>query len=220
MDIESVLVDEVVSHEGRSQVGSAEHHVPAGLRLELLDLLGYDLADHCGVPTGPIEGPGEHDLGHVPPDAGELDHGAGAGGVSVGCRPESGHQLMRDASAQEGAHRAELLVEVAVQLVIDHLPVELAVWSLDEPVNGHRHHQDDLSHRGSLRRFAASPEQLYICRNRESDSVGLSERPPPPVSASGRPAIPQFGVCVTPLAGSSAASVRWSGLLTSMVSTW
>jgi hypothetical protein len=67
-------------------------------------------------------------------------------------RQESGHQLVGDTSVQEGAHRAELLVEVAVQLVVDHVPIELAVRSLDEAIKRHRHHQDDLSHRGFLTR--------------------------------------------------------------------
>jgi hypothetical protein len=52
----------------------------------------------------------------------------------------------------EGAHRAELLVEMAVQLVVGLVPVELALRSLDEAVDGHGHHQDDLLIGGSLRR--------------------------------------------------------------------
>ena len=150
VDIEPVLVDQVVPHEGCGEVGPAEHQVSTGLRLELHDLLGDDVSDHRGVPVGPLQGPGVHDLGHVPPDAGELDHGPGTRGVGVGCRPESGHQLVGDTSVQEGAHRAELLVEVAVQLVVDQVPIELAVRSLEEAIKRHRHHQDDLSHRGSL----------------------------------------------------------------------
>ena len=41
-----------------------------------------------------------------------------------------------------------LLVNVAVQLVVDHTPIDLAVWSLEETVKGHRIHPDELSHRG------------------------------------------------------------------------
>src|SRR6266404_276934 len=50
------------------------------------------------------------------------------------CRPVSGHQFVGDTSVQEGAHRAELLVEVTVHLVVDQVPVELAVGSLKETV--------------------------------------------------------------------------------------
>jgi hypothetical protein len=45
---------------------------------------------------------------------------------------------------------------MAVQLIIDHVPIELAVWSLDEAIKRHRHHQDDLSHPGLLRSREAS----------------------------------------------------------------
>src|SRR5215475_6714251 len=46
---------------------------------------------------------------------------------------------------------SELLVDVAVQFVVDHVPVDLPFWSLDEPVHGHRRHQDDLPHHGPSR---------------------------------------------------------------------
>jgi hypothetical protein len=42
-------------------------------------------------------------------------------------RPGSGDQLAGDASHQDGAHRAGLLVEMAVQLVVDVVPVGLAL---------------------------------------------------------------------------------------------
>ena len=56
---------------------------------DLHDLLGDEVSDHSGVPVGPLQGPGEHDLGHVPPDAGELDHGPGTRGAvsAVGQNP-------------------------------------------------------------------------------------------------------------------------------------
>jgi hypothetical protein len=59
--------------------------------------------------------------------------GSGAPGVRVGCRPESGHQLIGDTSAQESALRAELLIEVAVQLIIDRVPIELRLGPSMKP---------------------------------------------------------------------------------------
>lgn len=50
VDIEPVLIDQVVSHEGSGEVGSAEHQVSTGLCLELYDLLGDEAPDHSGVP--------------------------------------------------------------------------------------------------------------------------------------------------------------------------
>jgi hypothetical protein len=46
---------------------------------------------------------------------------------------------------------------MAVQLVVDHVPIELATRSLDEAIERHRHHQDDPSHRGSSGRAATGP---------------------------------------------------------------
>src|SRR5438445_8686096 len=65
---------------------------------------------------------------------------------AVGRRPEPGHQLVGDTSAQKGAHPAEPVVEVTVELVIHHVPIDLAVRALDEAIERHRHRQDDLSH--------------------------------------------------------------------------
>jgi len=47
------------------------------------------------------------------------------------------------------------LVQVTVQFVVDQVPMELAVRSLDETVERHRHHQHDLSHRGYLHAFVS-----------------------------------------------------------------
>jgi hypothetical protein len=63
---------------------------------------------------------------------------------SVGGGPDRGHELVADAPVQEGAHRSELLVDVARQLVVDPVPVDLALRSFDEAVEGHRHEQDHL----------------------------------------------------------------------------
>jgi hypothetical protein len=57
---------------------------------------------------------------------------------------------MGNPSHQEGAHRAELVIEMAVQLLVDHLPIKFPVWSFNEAVDRNRHHQNDLSHRDSL----------------------------------------------------------------------
>src|SRR6202035_130717 len=109
--------------------------------------------------------PRVHDLGHVQPDAGELDHGLGARGVFIGGRPDAGHELIHDTPFQEGAHPAELLVDVVVQLVVDHVPIELAVRPLDEAIERHRHHQDDLSHRG--------PES-YVRKNTDAKAASAA----------------------------------------------
>jgi len=86
-------------------------------------------------------------LGHVPPDPGELLHGRCAPGVQVGGRPESGHELVGDPSVQEGSHHVELLDDVGVELVIDHVPVDLLLRSLEEAVQGNLDEEDHLSHR-------------------------------------------------------------------------
>ena len=147
MDVEPVLVDQIVPHERRGQVGAAEHEVAARLGLESLDLVRDDLPHDRGVPARALECPRVDELGHVPPDAGELGHGPGVRGIGVGRGPEPGHQLVGDASVQERAHRGELRIEVPVQLVVDHVPVERVVRSLEEAVEGDRHHPDELSHR-------------------------------------------------------------------------
>ena len=147
MDVEPVLVDQVVPHERRGQVGAAEHEVSARLGLEPLDLLGDDLPHDRGVPARSLEGPRVDELGHVAPDARELGDGLAARRIGVGRGPEPGHQLVGDASVQERAHRGELGIEVPVQLVVDHVPVELMIRSLEETVEGDRHHPDELSHR-------------------------------------------------------------------------
>jgi hypothetical protein len=49
-----------------------------------------------------------------------------------------------DVSGEEAAHGAELFVEVVAQFVVDEVPADVAVRSLDESVERHRHHQDDL----------------------------------------------------------------------------
>jgi hypothetical protein len=46
---------------------------PPGWGFHGADLVRDDLPHDGRIPIGPIEGPGEHDFGHVPPEAGELD---------------------------------------------------------------------------------------------------------------------------------------------------
>ena len=125
---------------------------PPGSAFQPLDLLGDDLPDDRGVPIGPLERPRVDELGHVPPDAGELGHGPGVRRIGVGRGPEPGHQVVGDTPAQERSHRGELLVEMTVQLVVDHVPVELAIGSLEEAIERDRHHPDELSQRSSFRR--------------------------------------------------------------------
>lgn len=62
-DVEAVLVDQVVLHESRGEVGATECQIAAWLCLELQDLLGDDVPRDGGVPVGPLQDPGVHDLG-------------------------------------------------------------------------------------------------------------------------------------------------------------
>src|SRR6267378_6695118 len=89
-----------------------------------------------GVPPRRGEGLRIDHLRHVPPDPGELLHVRSAPGVGVGGRPESGHELVGDPSVQEGSHRLELLDDVGVELVIEHVPIDLLLRSLEEAVQG------------------------------------------------------------------------------------
>lgn len=59
MDIEVVLVDQVVLHEDRGEVGTAARQISARLRLEPYDLLDDDAPHDGDVPVGPLQGPGE-----------------------------------------------------------------------------------------------------------------------------------------------------------------
>src|SRR6185295_341239 len=77
-----------------------------------------------------------------------------ARGVGVGGRPDSGHEFVGDPSAQEGPHRLEHLEDVGVELVIDHVPVDLLLGPLEEAVQGNLDEEDHLSHRGFSFSFA------------------------------------------------------------------
>src|SRR4051794_6762877 len=50
VNVNPVLVDEVLRHEGRSQLPTADDEIPFGLELECLDLLPHDVACNRGVP--------------------------------------------------------------------------------------------------------------------------------------------------------------------------
>lgn len=76
--------------------------------------------------------------------------------ICIDCRPGSGHEFVGNPSLQEGAHRSELVVEMAVQLLVDHLPIKFPVWSLNEAINRNRHHQNNPSHRDSLEENAGN----------------------------------------------------------------
>jgi hypothetical protein len=117
------------------EVSAAERQVASGFGLHRPDLVDVDIVDdHC-VPIGLLECAREHDLRHVAPDARELDHGFGTRGILIGGRPVVGHELVGDPAVEERTRGGEPLVEVPVQLVVDHVPVELAVRTFEVAVD-------------------------------------------------------------------------------------
>src|SRR5450432_386294 len=68
VDVDAVLVDQVLAHEGRAQVPSSHHEIAPGPGLELLDLFPHHLPRDRGVPRRGGEGPRIDHLGHVAPD--------------------------------------------------------------------------------------------------------------------------------------------------------
>ncbi len=133
MDIEPVSAIRSWRMKAAARSDPPRARSPPGWALTSHHLLDDEVSDHGGVPVGLVQGPREHNLGHVPPDAGGLDHGPGTRRVRVGRRPELGHQLVGDPTVDEGAHGAELVVEVAVQLVVDRVPTDLPVRSMMKP---------------------------------------------------------------------------------------
>ena len=95
------------------------------------------LRDHRrdrGVPVRLFQGPGEHDLGHVPPDPGELDHLRGSSRVLVSSRPVAGHQLVGRPARPRNRRHAGRVVEVLVHFFADQLPAEIVIRPLEVPV--------------------------------------------------------------------------------------
>jgi hypothetical protein len=50
-----------------------------------------------------------------------------AGWICVGGRPDAGHQLVGDPSVRKRSRIAELVVEMLMELVVDHVPVDLMI---------------------------------------------------------------------------------------------
>lgn len=133
------------------QVGTAEDQISAGLGLEGQDLGRREVVDDPGVPVGPLQGARVHDLRDVPPDPGELDHRGGGGGVLVGSGPEIGRQLVHepafDQSSGLGQPVVEVtVVEVTVELLVDHVSADVAVRPLHVAVDRRRGGPDDPAH--------------------------------------------------------------------------
>jgi hypothetical protein len=130
------------------------HDRPRGRTLHLIDLENLAGSPYAAAPDVEATLEGYRSMVSVCEDDHAVATTGGIWPVPRWCRSAS-RRARRAPRAQgtaapveERADRAELVVEVLVHLLVDEVPVELTVRPLEEPVERHRHHHDQLLHRG------------------------------------------------------------------------
>ncbi len=146
MHVERVFIDQAELHEGESDLGAGDAHIPAGLRFELLDLFGDVAPDQPGIPLDLVEGLRKDDLGLALPDMGILDHVLGSGGVLVGGGPKGRHNLVQPAPVEMDIDHSIAVVEVLVELLIGVRPAQASIPILDVAIQGDGQFIDYFSH--------------------------------------------------------------------------
>ncbi len=117
-----------------------------GFGFQLRHHLDGVAAFQAGVPVDGLQGVREDDLGHVAPDAREVDDQRGGVRSLVGSRPVRGHQFVEPPPVERQGGLPLEVVPVLVQFFARIAPVDVALCIGDVSVHRHVEAIDESAH--------------------------------------------------------------------------
>ena len=189
MDDDAVFVDQAALYELGGQRRACDAQLAGEFGPQPRQHVIHIAAHEPAVPIDVVEACREDDLRRRVPDPGEVDYVLGRRREGLRRRPEGVHDLIDPPPVKERIRFSGAVAKPAVELFVDHGPIEGVVGSLDVAVERDVHQVDQLAHRrlrfGGYRmahrnlRNRTSPRRRCPARGGESATQWPSTGGPP-----------------------------------------